>query len=178
MERILHALEPLCDQILVVTASDKLEIETWGRAEIVTDTYVGKGPMGGIYAGLSKADSDPAIVVACDMPFLNTRLLAHMLEMAPGFDAVVPHFEGEMVEPLHAVYAKSCLSEMKAWLERGELSITRLLKQLNVRYVERDEYLPLDPRMLSFFNINYPEDLERANRIAAEIGGTAGSLNR
>ncbi len=44
-----------------------------------------------------------------------------------------------------------------------------LLRQLRVRYLERDEYLPLDPRMISFFNINYPEDLNRANVIAAQL---------
>ncbi len=169
MERVLDVLAPLSGQIIVVTAPDKLHIETSGRATVVTDTYTGKGPLGGIHAGLSSADSDVVIAVACDMPFLNARLLVRMLNLIDGFDAVVPRLGGEMVEPLHAVYSKSCLPEMEAWLERGELSITQLLKKLHVRYLEREEYLLIDPRMLSFFNINYPEDYERANRIASGI---------
>ncbi len=169
MERVLDVLEPISSQIILVTAPDKLGIETGGRATVVTDSYTGKGPLGGIHAGLSSAKSDSVIAVACDMPFLSAGLLTHMLNMIDGFDAVVPRLSGDMVEPLHAIYSKSCLPEMKAWLERGELSITRLLRTLHVRYVEREEYLPLDPRMLSFFNINYPEDFERANRIASGI---------
>ncbi len=167
IERILSVLEPLSSQVITVTSPEKPDVPAKGRAIAVTDRFPGKGPLGGIYTGLLNADRDPAIVVACDMPFLNPALLALMVEMAKGYDAVVPRLGGTMVEPLHSVYAKSCLPLMESWLEMGRLSITELLKELHVRYVERDEYLPLDPRMLSFFNINYPEDFERANRIAA-----------
>jgi molybdopterin-guanine dinucleotide biosynthesis protein A len=169
IERILAVLEPLSSKIVAVTSPEKPDVPVMGKATIVTDSFPGKGPLGGIYTGLQNTEGDLAIVVGCDMPFLNAALLTRMVEMAEGYDAVVPRLAGEMVEPLHAVYARSCLPEMRARLERGELSITQLLKQLHVRYMEKEEYLPFDPRMLSFFNINYPDDLERANRIAAGI---------
>ena len=103
------------------------------------------------------------------MPFLNTALLRYMLDVSEGFDAVIPRLDGGMVEPLHAVYSRTCLPVMKARLERDELAINRLLGELHIKYLEKPEYLPLDPRMLSFFNINYPEDLVRANEIAREV---------
>jgi molybdopterin-guanine dinucleotide biosynthesis protein A len=58
---------------------------------------------------------------------------------------------------------------MKESLESGQRPVWPVLRNLNTRYVEKEEYLPLDPRMLSFFNINTREDLERANRIAAQL---------
>ena len=169
IERILSVLEPISSQIVFVTSSEKRDISLAEKATIVTDVYPGRGPLGGIYTGLLHADSDPSIVVACDMPFLNGGLLTQMLAMANGFDVVVPRLGGGMVEPLHAVYAQTCLVKMKESLEAGHLPITPVFDQLRVRYVESAEYLALDPRMLSFFNLNYPEDLERANRIAAQL---------
>jgi molybdopterin-guanine dinucleotide biosynthesis protein A len=174
IERILKVLQPISGQIIAVTAPHKPELDITGDSDIITDRFPGTGPLGGVYTGLLCADSNLAIVVACDMPFLNSALLAYMLEVAGEFDAVVPRIGKDMLEPLHAVYAKSCLAEMEARLARGQLSITAFLKRMRVRYVEKEEYLEFDPRMLSFFNINYPEDFERANRIASGLEASAG----
>ena len=168
IERVTDTLRPLSKQIILVTSPEK-DIALGHDVMIVRDAYPGKGPLGGVYTGLVAADYEYAIAVGCDMPFLNSRILSYMLDIAPKNDIVVPRLGGRMVEPLHAIYAKTCIPKMKARLEKGILAITPLFAELKVRYLEKEEYLPLDPQMLSFFNINYPEDLERANRIAAEI---------
>jgi molybdopterin-guanine dinucleotide biosynthesis protein A len=168
IDRVIGTLHPLSNQIILVTSPEK-DITIGHDVRIVRDVYPGKGPLGGVYTGLVAADCEYAIVVGCDMPFLNSRILTYMLDIAPGFDIVVPRLSGRMVEPLHAVYARACAPILKARLESGALSISPLFSELKVRYLEKEEYLPLDPKMLSFFNINYPNDLERANRIAAEV---------
>ena len=168
IDRVIETLRPLANRIILVTSPEK-DIILEHDVRIVRDAYPGTGPLGGVYTGLVAADSEYAIVVGCDMPFLNPVLLTYMLDIAPGYDIVVPRLGGRMVEPLHAVYARTCIPKMKARLEKGILAITPLFAELRVRYLEKEEYLPPDPQMLSFFNINYPDDLERANRIAAEV---------
>jgi molybdopterin-guanine dinucleotide biosynthesis protein A len=59
--------------------------------------------------------------------------------------------------------------KIQRYVESGRFSVWQAIRELNVRYVDKEEFLPLDPRMLSFFNINTPEDLARANRIAAQL---------
>jgi molybdenum cofactor guanylyltransferase len=169
IERVLSVLEVISGEIILVTAPEKADVPGKDRVRVVFDAYPGKGPLGGIYTGLLEIKSEIAIVVACDMPFLNPKLLIHMCEIAEGYDAVVPRLGGEMMEPLHAVYSKNCVTVMKAGLESGVLAIAPILPGINVRYMSKEEYLPLDPRMLSFFNINYPEDFDRANRIASQL---------
>jgi molybdopterin-guanine dinucleotide biosynthesis protein A len=169
IERIMSVLEPISSQIVIVTSPEKMDIPLAGRAAVVIDAYPGKGPLGGIYSGLLRAECHLSIVVACDMPFLNATLLTRMVQMAAGMDVVVPRLAGGMVEPLHAIYDRTCLAKMKDRLEAGHLPITPLFQQLRVRYVERAEYLVIDPRMLSFFNLNSVEDLARANRIAHQL---------
>jgi molybdopterin-guanine dinucleotide biosynthesis protein A len=86
---------------------------------------------------------------------------------SPGFDAVVPRLGEGMVEPLHAVYAKSCLDIIKTQLERNQLSVNSFLNAVRIKYIERAECERLDPELLSFFNINNQADLERAIALAA-----------
>ena len=145
MDRVINVLAPLSHDLIVVTSLEKQDLPVAGKAKIVTDRYPSKGPLGGICTGLMHADSPLAIVVACDMPFLNGVLLNYMLGIADAFDAVIPRLEGEMLEPLHAVYAKSCLREMESQIERGELAIASVFKRLRVRYVAKAEYLPSIP---------------------------------
>ena len=175
IDRVIGTISLLSDQIIIV-ASPERDIPQKYNATVVRDQYPGKGPLGGIYTGLLALDNEYVIVAGCDMPFLNVKILKYMLDIATGYDIVVPRLGGRMVEPLHAVYAKACAPKMKERLDSGKLSISPLFSELKVRYLEKEEYLPLDPQMHSFFNINFPEDLERANRIAAEIDSEHSTL--
>ncbi len=172
IECVIERLEPLTDKILVVTSREQFDLPVACKAEILPDLYPDKGPLGGIYTGLLASKSSHSIVVACDMPFLNAGLLRYMMELSPGFDAVVPRLGEEMVEPLHAIYSKSCLDSMKTQLERNQLQVNSFLKKAHIRYVERRECERLDPQLLSFFNINSQSDLERAMSLISKAGIT------
>ena len=168
IERVAERLRPLTNHVLIVASQEKLKLPADCQAEVLTDVYDGKGPLSGIYTGLLASQSSQSIVVACDMPFLNTELLRYMLELSDEFDAVVPRLDDMMIEPLHAVYSRSCLSNMKERLESDRLKVHAFLNTVRVRYIERNECQRFDPELLSFFNINYPADLERAIKLAAE----------
>ncbi len=170
IERVIERLRPLTNQILVVTSQEQFDLPVAGKAEILVDLYPGKGPLGGIYTGLLTSHSSRSIVVACDMPFLNTELLRYMIGLSRDFDAVVPRLGEGMVEPLHAIYSKSCLGNIKTQLERNQLKVNSFLDTVRVRYVERAESQRLDPQLLSFFNINYQSDVDRAIALADKGG--------
>lgn len=170
IERVVERLRPLTDRILVVTSQEQPPLTVTG-VEVLVDVYPGRGPLGGIYTGLLASRSLYGVVAACDMPFLNTELLRYMIELSPDFDVVIPRLGKEMVEPLHAIYSRNCLDNMKTQLERNQLRINSLLNAVRVRYVERAECQRFDPQLLSFFNINYQSDLDRANMLATEGKG-------
>ena len=170
IERVVERLRPLTDRILVVTSQEQPPLTVTG-VEVLVDVYPGRGPLGGIYTGLLASRSLYSVVAACDMPFLNTELLRYMIELSPDFDVVIPRLGEEMVEPLHAIYSRNCLDNMKTQLERNQLRINSLLNAVRVRYVERAECQRFDPQLLSFFNINYQSDLDRANMLATEGRG-------
>jgi len=157
----------LNSDIIIVTAAKQFFPQFVGcpKLKMVTDTYPGKGPLGGIYTGLAASESFYNLVVACDMPFLNQALLNYMIQNSTGFDLVVPRL-GNMVEPLHAVYSKSCLAPIECLLKQGNLKIHELFTLVKVRYVETAEINRFDPEHLSFFNVNTETDLETAREVA------------
>ncbi len=143
------------------------------RIKMVSDIYSGKGPLGGIYAGLAALADSRAVVVGCDMPFLSAALLDYMTRLSPMVDVVIPRV-GKWVEPLCAVYSKNCLVPIQRLLERNELRISELFNMAKVKYVEEHEINKFDPEHLSFFNINTQADLDEARKLAIDKGWLPG----
>lgn len=154
------------DIIVVTSGKEELPPLTGYPAyRLVTDIYPGKGPLVGIFTGLRESRTSYNLVVACDMPFLNQGLLAYMLRTAGDYDAVIPRFGGN-VEPLHAVYSRSCLEPIEKMLGTENTSVHRLLELVRARYIEADEIDNFDPEHLSFFNVNTEADLKKARELA------------
>ena len=170
IDRVFERLEPISSQVVVVTSWKQFDIELDLHADVIADIYPEMGPLGGIYTGLTASTSDVNIVAACDMPFINTKLIEYMVELLADYDAVVPRLVNKMIEPLHAVYSKNCLSRIDARLGAKKLSIHAFLDEVNVRYLEEKESRRIDPEHISFFNINYQTDLDKAVRMAEEYG--------
>jgi molybdenum cofactor guanylyltransferase len=171
LQRVVDSLIPVSREILVVTAHGQATASVRAsRATVTTvpDIYPGKGALGGIYTGLLSTDSSHGLVVAADMPFLNSDLLRHLINLSADVDVVMPRVGGE-IEPLHAVYSRACLPAIHEQLERNQLQIRVFLDKVGVRYVEEEEIERFDRRHLSFFNVNTPDDLEEARNIAARI---------
>jgi molybdenum cofactor guanylyltransferase len=170
MEISTSRVKQVSNKILVVTSQELFPLLSAEYHDtILVDKYWHRGPLGGIYTGLLAADSSYTLVVACDMPFLNVGLLRHIVGLTPGYDAVVPCLEEGKIEPLQAVYSRNCLDIMQITLEGKDWSMGSILHKLNVRYVSGDECRRYDPQLLSFFNINSPQDLKKAEEINVRI---------
>lgn len=133
----------------------------------VGDLIPGSGVLGGIYSGLTCSGTDLNFFIACDMPFPQANLIKYLLQLAGSqdYDCVVPVDRGYR-EPLFAVYRKTCLPVIKEQLERKNLRIAPIFSQLRSREVSTAEIDQFDPRRLSFFNINTPDDLRAAEEIS------------
>jgi molybdopterin-guanine dinucleotide biosynthesis protein A len=157
----------LSDDLIIVT-NDPARYETLALpARLVPDERPGLGSLMGIYSGLKAARYSHALAVACDMPFLSLSLLRYMLPLADGHDVVIPRLDG-LMEPLHAVYGKACLPPMRRLLDQGHRQIIAFFDKVRVRYVGAGEVEPLDPRRLSFVNVNTPEDWEQVQEVFSE----------
>ncbi len=166
IERVVKIVSPISQEVIVVTSPGQLETLSalpllQLKTRITADIYPGKGVLGGIYTGLSFANTFYSLVVACDMPFLSGILLDYLVSLANNFDLVVPKIRG-MYEPLHAVYSKNCLAIIEQLLSQEKRQVAELFNRVRTRYVGEEEINRFDPEYLSFFNINTKADLRRA----------------
>ena len=169
ISRVIGRLATLTDETVVVVNNDAraAELPLPAGAKTAVDIYPDSGSLGGIFTGLTAASNEWGFVVACDMPFLNTALIKHILSLRHDHDAVVPTLDG-YPEPTHSAYSKACLPHIERRLEAGQLRIARFFDDVRVRYVQDDEVDALDADRLSFFNVNTPDDLARALSLVEE----------
>jgi molybdenum cofactor guanylyltransferase len=147
------------EQVVVVTNTP--DQYTFLNLPMTSDRIPGLGPLGGLEAGLTASRFEHAFFAACDMPFLNEGLIRYLVAQAPGYDIVVPRI-GDEYEPMHAIYARSCLPVITANLDERRLKLLRIFDAVRVRTVETSEITTFGAPERLFFNCNTPEDLEQA----------------
>ncbi len=155
---IYRILEDLLPEILLI-GHPRPALEALGLTSY-PDRMSGKGALGGLYTALTIATTQYVFVAAADMPFLTADLITGILSHRHDADAVIPRGPAGP-EPLCAVYSTSCTGTIGNNLDKGSLKIISALEGLTILYpdIEPDEDIP-DP----FFNINYPEDLEKLGK--------------
>lgn len=166
IERVLGRISKLADEVLVTT--NKPESYAFLGLRLVPDVIPGRGALGGLYTALSAAGQPLVAVVACDMPFVSSELLAYERDLLNqgGYDAVIPRTQGG-TEPFHAVYQReACLPLVEAVIQADKWRVDAWYANANVRLLSPEETRPYDPQGLAFWNVNTPEELAEAERMA------------
>jgi len=159
IEHTVDVLQRMCNQVILVT-NELLEY-SYLDLEIAVDLIPKSGPLVGIYTGLSYASHSYSFITACDMPFLNRKVIEYMLTIRKNYDVVIPHLN-DGYHPLHALYSRRCINFIEEVIREDNLKVTDFFNRVRVREVSSDEIISLDPDLNSFLNINTPEDLKKA----------------
>ncbi len=162
IERITATVRELCSEILLITNTP--EDYRFLGLPMHRDAIPGASSLGGIYTGLLHATNRRALVLSCDLPLLKAAVLRHLASLPFDYDLLVPFIHGRQ-QPLHAIYASTCLEAIRRQIEAGDLKIIRLLDSLRGLVVDEHDLAPLDPRLTSFRNINTPEDWAEAQEL-------------
>lgn len=167
LERQLAALHGLVGHLLIV-ANDPDRFSAAG-IPVVPDLAPGAGALGGVYTAVSAAPDDRTLVVACDMPFLDRRVLSRLIELGSVADIAVPHGTSGL-QPLCATYSRACVPELRLRVETGRLGLREFIREargLRLAELAAADIAPLGDEERLFFNVNTPEDVARAEAIAA-----------
>ncbi|MFA4859558.1 molybdenum cofactor guanylyltransferase [Methanoregula sp.] len=166
IERLIDSLSPVVDEIILV-ARDPEQCKRFHTlngtraVRCINDLRTGIGPIGGLHAGAMAATGDYLFVSACDMPCVESSVVRYLFDSIGSYDASIPSWNYDMIEPLHAVYRRSVLLE---YLKNHEsYSLRPMIRSINTRYVPVDELRQFDPNLRTFTNINKLEDLETIN---------------
>ncbi|BDQ34235.1 molybdenum cofactor guanylyltransferase [Pseudodesulfovibrio portus] len=169
LDRLLAVYRPLFTEI-VISAREAADFAAYGFP-VAEDRFEARSSLTGIHAGLDAMKASYGFFAACDDPFLQPGLVERLLaEVEPEVDVIIPLKEDGYREPLCAVYSKRCLPFIEAQLRQEDFKIIRFFDHVAVKEVPIARLLPGDPDQVSFFNVNTPDDLRQAERLAAELG--------
>lgn len=164
--RTVHRLQSVVAQVSLVGAPERYAHLGLSVLADPTPASPGRGPLAGIVAALSASGHDWNLVVACDLPYLETRFLEFLLREAASdanADAVVPYVEGRW-QLLCAAYHRRSLPAFERVLATGDTKISRAFEELRVRALTAEllNRFAFDARI--FKNMNTREDYETARR--------------
>jgi molybdopterin-guanine dinucleotide biosynthesis protein A len=161
VDRVVEVMRNVFDDLLMVTNTPEVYADL--SIPMVRDVWPDKGSLGGVYSAIYHAATPYCLVVACDMPFLQTAVLRYLVTQIHDYDVVVPDVLGEL-QTLHAIYSKACLQPIERRLETNRLRIVGFFPDVRVRTVTASELEPYDPALLAFQNLNTPEEFQAAEQ--------------
>ena len=170
LERVLARLGPQCERIILNANGDPARFARFGLPVIADDIPDFAGPLAGILAGLDWAAKHASEVewiasMPGDCPFVPRDLVArlHAARSKAGTPLACAK-SGDWRHPVAGLWPVSLRSELRrALIEEGLHKIEVWTSRHGVALAEWSDR-PADP----FFNVNRPEDLAEAERIAVQ----------
>lgn len=168
IERSLAVLRPRFHKVYTI-ARDRAGWDGQGE-DLLTDDRPERGPLVGLARGLGASEAEWCFLVGCDMPFLDGAVIERMAQYAFGVDAVALR-TGRTYQPLHAFYRRSCLPVAEDILRQGGSSVQDLFRNVRVRALGPEDLGLSDHDLLSFRDIDTPEDYAQAEQIILRLEG-------
>ena len=169
LDRTVEVLAPVVDRVGIVANEPGPYLHA--GPPVRPDLLPGLGVLGGILTAVrwaAEQGAESAMVLGCDMPFLPSALIGRISREATRDLVVLPASEGPRgFEPLCAAYGTTTAGAIDRALERGDRAIVSFFGDVEIRILDFDEVRSFGDPARMFWNVNRPEDRERAERMAA-----------
>jgi len=156
LAHIAALLEDVTDRVFVSTRSEQQgEVERSRFAQIV-DRYKDIGPIAGILSAMDEYPEVDWLIVACDLPNIDTATLRYLLDNQSGkqpFTAFRSSHDG-LPEPLCALYRSGSDAIIRQFVDNDISVCPRKI------LIRSDTHLIEQPNPVALDNINTPHDLE------------------
>jgi molybdopterin-guanine dinucleotide biosynthesis protein A len=171
IRHILDRVSAIVDQTLVVVSS-KNQKTVFKQilspdVEVIQDAYNVQSPLVGALTGFRNAKSRYCILLPCDTPLVSTHAISLLLNSCVPKEAAIPRWPNKFIEPLQAAYCtKPALAAAENALRRDEQKMQSMIQHLNeVNYISITRFKEMDPDLLTFLNINTPNDMKKIEKI-------------
>ena len=160
VEHIIARLRPQVGH-LVINANRNLQAYAAFGYPVLADAVPGfAGPLAGLHAALSAAQTPWVVIVPCDSPFLPVDLVFRLFSALTAASAKIAVARtGEQVHPVFCLCRRELLPHLDDYLARGERKFGRWYAHLQTVEVAFDD------QAQAFENINTREELSRFDRL-------------
>jgi molybdenum cofactor guanylyltransferase len=169
LPRIVRIVRGVVDPVVVVAAPGQDVPAVPPGVEIIRDEIEGKGPLGGLAAGLAAIEGavDAAYLSSCDVPFLKGEFVERVLSfLSPVSGLLTPEVAvpriNDYFHPLAAAYRVPVLPQVHELLAADRLRPVFLFDAVPTRIVDPHELADVDPGFRSLQNLNTPDEYAAA----------------
>ena len=152
-----HLLEGICSRVFISLRVERASDPLFAGCEVLPDTFVGFGPMGGILSAFHAYPHAAWLVLGCDLPYVTAGTLRRLVEARDPLKLATAYLspEDRLPEPLVALYEPAYRRRLHQFLAEGRNCPRKSLINSRFKAVET-----ADPNETA--NINNPEEYERA----------------
>lgn len=172
LENAVDALCPHCSSIkIVLNRSQNHFVEKIpDECSYIFDVFENRGALGGIHAALQNCETEFAVILAVDLPFVSSEAIEKLCQAAldsKDFSAIVPRQNDGRLQPLCAVYRlQVCLPKLEELLdEHDSASVRDFLELIFPKYIEAN-LLSANENLL--LNVNHPTDFQSVGLLQNE----------
>lgn len=151
VDHLIKIVSPYSDDILISGTSNKRA----AHHTVIADLQIEKGPLAGIFTGLTNAKNDWVLILACDMPLFSKELMNWLVKQVDSIEhQKIAFVRSDKEHYLIGFYHRSLLPEVTQLFTSNDLSVRQLVQGTD--YLIWD--LPADLQN-AVTNINSPKDL-------------------
>ena len=150
-------LSKIFSKVYISSKTNKFDFDV----NVVEDRYESSSPLVALVTIFEELEEvEEVFLLSVDTPFVDESVIAKLYKNRCSVDVVVAESNNGL-EPLCAIYHKSCLLEAKRALDEDRHKLHALFKKLVIKSVKIED-------KLAFMNLNYPSEYEMAQK---RLGG-------
>ena len=155
LDRAMSALGAATERQFVSARADQADDPERSRYDQVIDRYEDLGPVAGILSAMETHPNSDWLVVACDLPNLDSDTLTYIAGNRVESDPLTAYRSTHdgLPEPLCAIYAAGSENIVRAFVDDGLICPRKMLIRAEATLIDQPNPHALD-------NVNTPEDLE------------------
>jgi molybdopterin-guanine dinucleotide biosynthesis protein A len=153
IQHVIDVVKTFSDDLFIVT--DHHGYEQF-HLPLIADLQRGLGPAGAIDTILHHSQAEQNLVIACDMPFIDSVSIQFLIDQSRASEITVPQYRS-LPEGLFAIYNTSCKQKWHTYVETDILKLSELLSHFETNFVDGNKMSELNPHL--FKNMNSQNDL-------------------
>lgn len=173
MDQVIARLSPQVEQIIINANGDPTRIEGFDLPVVSDSIDDFAGPLAGVLAGMdaaAKEEIEWIVTVAADTPFFPEDLIAGFANARGDAQIVLAtsgtgRHGGPNLHPTFGLWSVGLRETLREMLLGGTRKVLDFVDAVGPRTVADWPIKPFDP----FFNVNRPEDMDRAKELLEEI---------
>ncbi|MCB4204429.1 molybdenum cofactor guanylyltransferase [Deferribacterales bacterium Es71-Z0220] len=160
----------ISDDVMVISKDSSKFIFSLNQVRFLNDFTDSQSPLVGIITALQNAKHDKVFIVSADTPFLSLELVSFLYKFADEYDSVLTQINGK-INTLCGFYRKKILQTLLNFFNENNYRLIDIYTHINTKFIsDVNEIKKYDSELLSFININTPEDYEYAKKVAKKFG--------